>query len=50
MVAIPDKIADLKNDGVPDLFAKFSAAIRRSENISLVWGLRWDAYLNVRKW
>lgn len=50
MVAIPDKIADRKNDGVPDLFAKFSAAIRRSENMSLVCGLRCDAYRRVRKW
>lgn len=50
MVAIPDKIADRKNDGVFGLFAKFSAAIRRSENISLVCGLRCDAYRNVRKW
>lgn len=49
MVAIIDKITDRKDDGVPGLFAKFSAAIRRSENMSLVCGLRWDAYRNVRK-
>lgn len=49
IVAIPDKMADRKNDGVPDLFAKFSAATRRSENISRVCGLRCDAYRNVRK-
>jgi len=49
MVAIPDNIADRKNDGVPDLFAKFSAATRRSENMSLVCGLRCEAYRNVRK-
>lgn len=50
MVAITDKITDRKADGVPGLFAKCSAAIRRSENMSLVCGLRWDAYRNVRKW
>lgn len=49
MVAIPDKIADRKKDGMPDLFAKFSAATRRSENMSLVCGLRCEAYRNVRK-
>lgn len=50
MVAMPDKIADRKNDGVPGLFAIFSVATRMSENISLVCGLRWDAYRKVRKW
>jgi len=49
MVAIPDKMADLKNDGVPGLLANFSVAARRSENMSLVCGLRCDAYRSVRK-
>lgn len=49
MVAIPDKMADRKNEGVAGLLAKFSAATRKSENMSLVCGLRCDAYLNVRK-
>lgn len=50
MVAIPDKMADRRNDGVPGLLAKFSVATRRSENMSLVCGLRCEAYRNVRKW